>query len=44
MFINARVELADAKHPASKFSAAHKERFHEMLQTDHRGYGGNEGG
>ena len=33
MFINARVELADAKHPASKFSAQHKERFHQMLQT-----------
>jgi len=33
MFINARVELADAKHPASKFSACHKERFHQMLQT-----------
>ncbi|MBY0546588.1 MAG: TetR/AcrR family transcriptional regulator [Candidatus Obscuribacterales bacterium] len=33
MFINARVELADAKHPASKFSACHKERFHHMLQT-----------
>ena len=32
MFINARVELADAKHPASKFSACHKERFHEMLR------------
>lgn len=31
MFINARVELADAKHPASKFSACHKERFHQML-------------
>ncbi len=33
MFINARVELADANHPASKFSALHKERFHQMLQT-----------
>lgn len=33
MFINARVEMADAKHPASKFSACHKERFHQMLQT-----------
>lgn len=32
MFINARVELADAKHPASKFSVTHKERFHEMLK------------
>ncbi len=32
MFINSRVELADAKHPASKFSARHKERFHEMLR------------
>jgi AcrR family transcriptional regulator len=33
MFINARVELADAKHPASEFSACHKVRFHEMLQS-----------
>lgn len=33
MFINARVELADAKHPASKFSARHKERFQCMLQS-----------
>jgi AcrR family transcriptional regulator len=31
-FINARVELADAEHPASRFSAKHKERFHEMLK------------
>lgn len=31
MFINSCVELADAKHPASKFSACHKERFHDML-------------
>jgi AcrR family transcriptional regulator len=31
-FINARVELADAQHPASEFSATHKERFHEMLK------------
>lgn len=31
MFINASVELADPKHPASKFSASHKERFHQML-------------
>lgn len=31
MFINARVELADPKHPASKFSACHKQRFHQML-------------
>ena len=30
-FINARVELADPSHPASKFSACHKERFHRML-------------
>lgn len=30
-FINARVELADPNHPASKFSACHKERFHGML-------------
>ncbi len=33
MFINARVELADAKHPASQFSACHKERFQQMLRT-----------
>jgi AcrR family transcriptional regulator len=33
MFINARVELADAKHPASEFSACHKERFHQMLRS-----------
>ena len=32
MFINSRVELADAKHPGSKFSATHKERFHKMLR------------
>ena len=31
-FINARVELADADHPASMFSAQHKERFHKMLK------------
>ena len=31
-FINARIELADASHPASEFSAEHKERFHEMLR------------
>ncbi|REK12229.1 MAG: TetR/AcrR family transcriptional regulator [Planctomycetota bacterium] len=30
-FINARVELADAAHPASQFSAEHKERFHAMI-------------
>ena len=30
-FINASVELADAKHAASQFSAAHKQRFYEML-------------
>ena len=33
MFINSRVELADAGHPASKFSAYHKARFHQMLRT-----------
>lgn len=32
-FINARVELADASHPASKFSASHKQRFHERLRA-----------
>ncbi len=31
MFINAWAELADPKHPASKFSACHKDRFHQML-------------
>ncbi|MEL6106401.1 MAG: TetR/AcrR family transcriptional regulator [Planctomycetota bacterium] len=31
-FINATAELADAAHPASQFSAAHKERIHEMLR------------
>ena len=31
-FINASVELADAKHPASAFSTAHKEKFREMIQ------------
>lgn len=31
-FINARVELADVNHPASKFSAEHKEKFYEMLK------------
>ena len=30
-FINASVELADADHAASQFSAEHKTRFHEML-------------
>ncbi len=32
MFINSSVELADAEHAASKFSAQHKERFHGMIQ------------
>ena len=32
MFINSCVELADAKHEGSKFSASHKQRFHEMLK------------
>ncbi len=31
-FINATVELADGGHPASQFSAAHKDRLHEMLR------------
>lgn len=31
-FINACVELADSDHPASQFSAAHKELFRKMLQ------------
>jgi AcrR family transcriptional regulator len=33
MFINARVELADPEHAASKFSATHKMRFHRMLRA-----------
>lgn len=32
MFINSNVELADAKHAASQFSAKHKQRFYEMLK------------
>lgn len=32
MFINSCVELADAQHEGSKFSASHKQRFHEMLK------------
>ena len=32
MFINTCAELADAEHPASKFSADHKLRFHAMLK------------
>lgn len=31
-FINARVELADAEHPASQFAAEHKQRFHTFLK------------
>ncbi len=31
MFINARVELADANHDGSKFAAGHKDRFHAQL-------------
>ena len=31
-FINARVELADPDHPASRFSGCHKERFRAMLE------------
>ena len=33
MFINSSVELADARHEGSKFSATHKQRFHEMLSA-----------
>ncbi len=39
-FINAVVELADAQHAASQFSAEHKERFHKMIReiiTETRG-------
>lgn len=32
MFINSRVELADARHPASEFAAAHKQRFHALVK------------
>ena len=31
-FINAAVELADPKHPASKFSTQHKCKFRDMLE------------
>ena len=31
-FINASVELADVGHPASRFSAAHKHRMHQLLR------------
>lgn len=31
-FINASVELADAQHPAAEFAAAHKVKFHGMLE------------
>jgi AcrR family transcriptional regulator len=31
-FINARVELADSRHPASMFAAAHKVRFHDLVR------------
>ena len=31
-FINAAVELADCRHPASQFAAAHKCRFREMIE------------
>ena len=31
-FINASVELADADHPASRFSTEHKHRLHESLR------------
>lgn len=30
-FINAVVELADPRHPASEFSTHHKELFHQMI-------------
>lgn len=32
MFINACAELADAEHEGSRFSAEHKERFHNLLK------------
>lgn len=41
MFINAHVELADSKHPASKFSATHKERFHELIRQIVEGTAGS---
>lgn len=31
MFINSCIELADANHAGSQFSAKHKQRFHELL-------------
>lgn len=33
MFLNAVAELADPEHPGCRFSAAHKERFREMVRT-----------
>lgn len=33
MFINAHAELADSQHPGAQFSASHKERFHQLLET-----------
>ncbi|MDB4640856.1 TetR/AcrR family transcriptional regulator [Pirellulaceae bacterium] len=32
-FINTLVKLSDSDHTASQFSAAHKKRFHAMLQN-----------
>lgn len=32
-FINASVELADSRHPASVFSAEHKQRFRKMMES-----------
>ena len=31
-FINASVELADSSHPAAKFAASHKQRFHGLVE------------
>lgn len=32
MFINAFAELADSRHEGARFSAQHKERFHELIR------------
>lgn len=42
MFINSCVELADAGHAASKFSAQHKQRFHALLKQCITEYSGSQ--
>jgi len=41
-FINATVELANATHPASRFSTEHKRRFHGMLTDIVTEFGGRQ--